>query len=231
MAAIVDLRGKRFGRLRIPRDAEPESRNRRAYWPCVCECGAQVWVATNKLRLGRTVSCGCYRADPEVRKMALEVRYGRLLPLAQRGRGFRGPKVDPSRTQTMREMQMAAATLGQIGEAFRLTRQRVQRIPSGQFPDTRRPWRWTDTFGGQFRCAVRKWLRAEGCDVCYGCWGVVETADHSMAVTRCAACRRKRNAKNRREYNRRRRDAGLCIRCKRPSETWFCSDCRGPRGQ
>jgi hypothetical protein len=69
MPAIVDLRGNQFGRLRIPRDAEPESRNGRAYWPCVCECGAQVWVATNKLRLGRTVSCGCYRADPEVRKM------------------------------------------------------------------------------------------------------------------------------------------------------------------
>lgn len=67
---ITDLRGQRFGRLRVPARSEPEIRNRRAYWPCVCDCGGMTWVRGTKLREGRIVSCGCYRADPAVRSAA-----------------------------------------------------------------------------------------------------------------------------------------------------------------
>lgn len=67
---ISDLRGRRFGRLTIPRTAEPEIRERKAYWPCVCDCGAQKWVRGTKLSEGRIVSCGCWRADPAVRSAA-----------------------------------------------------------------------------------------------------------------------------------------------------------------
>ena len=30
---IIDLRGRRFGRLTVPRDAQPSIRKRKAYWP------------------------------------------------------------------------------------------------------------------------------------------------------------------------------------------------------
>ena len=36
---VVDLRGRRFGRLVIAQDARSSTRKRKAYWPCVCECG------------------------------------------------------------------------------------------------------------------------------------------------------------------------------------------------
>jgi hypothetical protein len=67
---IISLRGVRFGRLLIPADAEPEIRNRHAYWPCVCDCGARIVARGSKLRAGRIVSCGCWRADPAVRRAA-----------------------------------------------------------------------------------------------------------------------------------------------------------------
>jgi hypothetical protein len=36
---VVDLRGRRFGRLVIAQDARSSTRKRKAYWPCVCDCG------------------------------------------------------------------------------------------------------------------------------------------------------------------------------------------------
>jgi hypothetical protein len=67
---INDLRGRRFGRLRVPRDAEPEIRNDHAYWPCRCDCRRVKWIRGSKLVSGRIVSCGCWRADSQVRKAA-----------------------------------------------------------------------------------------------------------------------------------------------------------------
>lgn len=65
-----DLRGRRFGRLRVPPRAEYEYHHGRVYWPVVCECGAEKLVRASKLTEGRTVSCGCWRADPAVRSAA-----------------------------------------------------------------------------------------------------------------------------------------------------------------
>jgi hypothetical protein len=56
--AAHDLRGRRFGRLTIPSNAEPEIRNRMAYWPVVCDCGARKMVRGAKLICGLVVSCG-----------------------------------------------------------------------------------------------------------------------------------------------------------------------------
>src|SRR5580700_5877023 len=36
---VVELRGRRFGRLVIAQDARSSTRKRKAYWPCVCDCG------------------------------------------------------------------------------------------------------------------------------------------------------------------------------------------------
>ena len=67
---IIDLRGRRLGCLTVPRDAQPSIRKRKAYWPCICVCGRRKRICSAHLRRGATVSCGCQRADSQVRKAA-----------------------------------------------------------------------------------------------------------------------------------------------------------------
>jgi hypothetical protein len=67
---INDLGGRTFGRLRIASRAEPVTRNRHAYWPTVCECGSRGLVRGSKLVSGLIVSCGCWRADHDIRQAA-----------------------------------------------------------------------------------------------------------------------------------------------------------------
>jgi hypothetical protein len=71
MGKIKDMRGQRFGRLTVPKDAEPVMRHGHANWPVICDLhGLQPPVRGSKLRDGSTVSCGCWRADSEVRSRA-----------------------------------------------------------------------------------------------------------------------------------------------------------------
>jgi hypothetical protein len=54
----------------VPKDAEPEMREGHAYWPVWCGClSPPKWVRGSKLLHGSTVSCGCQRADPGVRRL------------------------------------------------------------------------------------------------------------------------------------------------------------------
>jgi hypothetical protein len=45
-------------------------RDGHAYWPVICGCHAQKWVRGSKLQDGSTVSCGCERADSDMRRLA-----------------------------------------------------------------------------------------------------------------------------------------------------------------
>lgn len=84
MGLITDLRGRRFGRLSVSPHAEPEIRERHAYWPLTCDCGAERLVRGSKLLAGAIVSCGCWRADPAVRSGArLSVPAARRRALAK----------------------------------------------------------------------------------------------------------------------------------------------------
>jgi hypothetical protein len=64
-----DLTGLRFGRLVVKEFHEVRGKG---YWWCVCDCNPKEWVSVrvDKLKTGRTVSCGCFRADPQVRQAA-----------------------------------------------------------------------------------------------------------------------------------------------------------------
>jgi len=80
MRKVKDLTGQRFGRLvaieRIPRKGV-------AYWECACDCGNHVVVFMNSLRIGRTKSCGCLRADIGVKPYTdlTGHRFGKLVVL------------------------------------------------------------------------------------------------------------------------------------------------------
>ena len=86
MGLITDLRGRTFGRLIISTRAEPVMRHGNAYWPCQCECGNHIEARGSKLQSGRIVSCGCQKADPNIRRAArLQVSAKRRRAIAQMG--------------------------------------------------------------------------------------------------------------------------------------------------
>lgn len=59
MSALIDLAGQRFGRWTPVSYAGGRSR----LWRCRCDCGAEGLVMGQKLREGRSQSCGCRRDE------------------------------------------------------------------------------------------------------------------------------------------------------------------------
>lgn len=55
-----DLTGQQFGRLTAVGYFKENSKTK---WSCRCECGQMTAATTSDLRAGKTVSCGCFRAD------------------------------------------------------------------------------------------------------------------------------------------------------------------------
>jgi hypothetical protein len=66
---VIDLTGRRFGRLTV-KEYVGVAPGGGALWRCLCDCGGETKVRSQKLRDGTVVSDGCYRADPAVRREA-----------------------------------------------------------------------------------------------------------------------------------------------------------------
>jgi hypothetical protein len=62
MKPLIDLVGKRFGRLVVTARSLPNL-NGHARWICRCDCGESSDVLGYHLRNGRTQSCGCLRDE------------------------------------------------------------------------------------------------------------------------------------------------------------------------
>lgn len=63
MAAIIDITGQTFGRLKVlHKHPENDSLNR-VCWVCECSCGTIVTINGWAIRSGNTKSCGCYAND------------------------------------------------------------------------------------------------------------------------------------------------------------------------
>ncbi len=59
-----DLTGRQFGRLTVMElDSYGDAPDRHGYWTCQCECGNTIVSRDTRLKSGRTVSCGCWRAE------------------------------------------------------------------------------------------------------------------------------------------------------------------------
>lgn len=80
MAPVLQLRGKRFGRLVVKQRAGRDKHNK-ALWLCVCDCGARTTTVTHYLICGDTRSCGCLHRDTLVRR---NFRHGAALRGDQR---------------------------------------------------------------------------------------------------------------------------------------------------
>ncbi len=62
MGRLIDLHGKKFGRLVVTARAE-NTVHGAAQWSVLCECGTRKTVRTDQLTKGSTVSCGCYARE------------------------------------------------------------------------------------------------------------------------------------------------------------------------
>ncbi len=62
---LVDLTGKRFGRLTVIGRGpdQPRGRTHRVQWHCRCDCGNECVCASTNLVQGKSRSCGCLQID------------------------------------------------------------------------------------------------------------------------------------------------------------------------
>lgn len=61
MPALVDLTGRKFGRLTVIR--RNGSLHGHALWTCRCICGSASDIASGDLLSGKTLSCGCLKKE------------------------------------------------------------------------------------------------------------------------------------------------------------------------
>lgn len=68
MSRLIDLTGKKFGRLTVI-GRNPQNGSQRGgslnepSWDCICDCGKEKRVIGAKLRDGDTTSCGCFARE------------------------------------------------------------------------------------------------------------------------------------------------------------------------
>lgn len=62
MGAVIDLRGKMFGRLQVVERCGSEPSGS-ALWLCRCDCGNECKVSSSNLRKKHTQSCGCLQRE------------------------------------------------------------------------------------------------------------------------------------------------------------------------
>lgn len=57
---VKDLKGQRFGKL-VVSEATNERYFSNVVWECLCDCGNKISLASNRLLMGNTQSCGCIK--------------------------------------------------------------------------------------------------------------------------------------------------------------------------
>jgi hypothetical protein len=80
MAKIIDLIGKRFGKLEVINFAGV-NKFRKALWYCKCACGGEKIAIGSALKNGRITSCGClegYHTHGFSRSRICRVHYGMM---------------------------------------------------------------------------------------------------------------------------------------------------------
>jgi len=65
---IVDLKGKRFGRLIVIKDTLRRTSGRSKIWLCRCDCGNLVSIGAQNLSSGHTKSCGCLNREKTIER-------------------------------------------------------------------------------------------------------------------------------------------------------------------
>ena len=75
MPSLIDLTGKRFGKLIVLKKADKKIQNRPA-WVCQCDCGNTKIIAGDCLRKGDTKSCGCLSSELASKRKKIDMPIG-----------------------------------------------------------------------------------------------------------------------------------------------------------
>ena len=67
MRAPLNLSGQRFGRLVVV-ECVGSDKCGNSLWKCVCDCGNIVIGNSQRLKIGKTKSCGCYNRDMTIKR-------------------------------------------------------------------------------------------------------------------------------------------------------------------
>lgn len=62
MPSLIDLTGRRFGRLVVVGQAGRD-KHKKPLWDCLCDCGENRTILGNSLTREKTKSCGCFQSD------------------------------------------------------------------------------------------------------------------------------------------------------------------------
>ena len=93
MANVIDITGKRFGRL-VAVEPTKERKDRRVIWVCKCDCGNVVKVSSHSLIGGSTKSCGCFSRKRSSEWMKLVANNKLSREKANKKRGYHDGTVD-----------------------------------------------------------------------------------------------------------------------------------------
>lgn len=67
MSKLIDLTGRRFGKLTVKMKSDRTDSRHRTYWLCECDCGTERIILGSSLRSGNTKSCGCSRRKKKMK--------------------------------------------------------------------------------------------------------------------------------------------------------------------
>lgn len=65
---MIDLSGKKFGRLTVVGFPTHKNGDSNLYWLCECDCGNAKFVSSKRLRNGITKSCGCLNSELVIKR-------------------------------------------------------------------------------------------------------------------------------------------------------------------
>lgn len=65
---LINLKGRKFGRLKVLRRDRNPIESTGAYWICACLCGNKKSVRGSNLLSGAIRSCGCFRLEEAIRR-------------------------------------------------------------------------------------------------------------------------------------------------------------------
>lgn len=66
MKEAQDLSGQRFGHLVVLEFDHKDTKSRKRFWKCKCDCGKNCIVYQNHLKSGHTKSCGCLHSTKNI---------------------------------------------------------------------------------------------------------------------------------------------------------------------
>ena len=74
MREKLNLAGKRFGKL-VAIEYAYSNKSKNAVWRCVCDCGNETFVNSQRLKSGKTKSCGCLKSEVTAERNRQNTKY------------------------------------------------------------------------------------------------------------------------------------------------------------